>query len=74
MVTMMKVFQLRHFANPAENEFGQLLQVLCSLRPNTAPKQKAKLQEPDPFDGSDSRKLRTMPAQLPVSFIRFSEG
>ena len=62
------------FANPAQNEFGQLLQALRSLRPNTAPKQKAKLREPDPFDGSDSRKLRTFLALCQLNFRSHSSA
>src|SRR6202795_2559941 len=41
----------------ADEDHRRLIELLEAVR--SKPKQKAKLREPDPFDGSDSRKLRS---------------
>ena len=54
--------------NDTAQEFNQLLQAITALRPVPTPNQKAKLREPDAFDGSDSRKLRTFLALCQPNF------
>lgn len=57
------------YPTAAEREEDRLLQLIQLLRPPAPPpKQKAKLREPDAFDGSDSRKLRPFLALCQLNF------
>jgi len=50
----------------ADEDHRRLIELLEAVR--SKPKQKAKLREPDPFDGSDSRKLRSFLALCQLNF------
>ena len=52
---------------PRDDDLGLLLRLLQNASRPT-PKPIAKLREPDPFDGSDSRKLRTFLALCQLNF------
>jgi Retrotransposon gag protein len=61
-------------ADPEQKELDRLLQLIEAFRQPATPKQKAKLREPDAFDGTDSRKLRTFIALCQLNFRSLSNA